>query len=147
MDEDRRHDEQLGDRMPPTLESNIQMTAREVPPAVREPETSRTEQLAQSINEENRTGEKEMEEGSVQQEVILTNADEEKEKDIETLKIGKQMTEEEVQKRVQLMKECEPMWLSNQFVEKPCTVLSIGFIFLFIVAFVTNELGYFEINE
>jgi hypothetical protein len=57
------------------------------------------------------------------------------------------MTPDEMFRRAQLLEESKPLWIANQFVIRPCTVLSIGFVSLLVIAFITNELGYFEMNE
>ena len=48
--------------------------------------------------------------------------------------------------REQLIKEGEPMFITNIFVEKPCTVLISGFTVLMIITIISFFLGYFKLN-
>ena len=46
----------------------------------------------------------------------------------------------------QLMKEAEPMWFTNLLVERPCLVLCVCFIVLFLLTFGAVKLDYFAMN-
>ena len=46
----------------------------------------------------------------------------------------------------QLTKESEQFWLSNQFVERPGIVLSIGYAVLILAAFISFYFGYFALE-
>lgn len=46
----------------------------------------------------------------------------------------------------QLMREGKAMWLTNQMVDRPCTVIVVGFIILICMSGAAFGLGYFEMN-
>lgn len=46
----------------------------------------------------------------------------------------------------QLIKEGEPNWLTNQYVDRPCCVLTTGIILLFIISGASFALGYYDLN-
>ena len=47
--------------------------------------------------------------------------------------------------QAQLIKEGEPMMITNMFVDKPITVLFVGILVLFMITFISAGLGYFDI--
>ena len=46
-----------------------------------------------------------------------------------------------------LKEESETMWLTDQFVMKPCSVLIIGYIILTLLTYVSVQLEFFEISD
>ena len=46
----------------------------------------------------------------------------------------------------QLIREGEPMRLTNLFVDKPCHVLLIGFLLLILITVVSYLVGYFDLT-
>ena len=46
----------------------------------------------------------------------------------------------------QLMREGQPTWLTNQFVDRPCTIILLCMLLLLIVTVVSYSLGYFEMD-
>jgi len=53
------------------------------------------------------------------------------------------MTADDRKKRAQLMKEAEPLWLTDKFVDYPGSVLAISFAFLFVLAFISQSADLF----
>ena len=45
------------------------------------------------------------------------------------------------------MKDSEPLWITDKMVEKPCTFIIIGYLFLLIMGGIAQSLGYFDMNE
>lgn len=46
-----------------------------------------------------------------------------------------------------LKKDSEPMWITNLFIARPCTVIWLGMLVLFVISGAANELGYFEMDD
>jgi hypothetical protein len=49
-------------------------------------------------------------------------------------------------RRQQLDRESEPMAITNKMLEQPGLFLSLGLLVLFILAAISNRLGYFELD-
>ena len=46
-----------------------------------------------------------------------------------------------------LKEESQTMWLTDQFVKKPCSVLVIGYIILILLTYASIELEFFDISN
>lgn len=46
----------------------------------------------------------------------------------------------------QLIKEGEPNWLTHQYVDRPCCVLGVGLLLLFIISGASTGLGYYDLT-
>lgn len=55
--------------------------------------------------------------------------------------------EEKMRSYYQLVRESKPMWLTNQFVERPVTILSVSFVILFALAIFAFVEGHLDIDR
>ncbi len=46
----------------------------------------------------------------------------------------------------QLLKDSEPMWLTDLMIARPCTIILGSLVTLFIISFVASALGYFDLS-
>jgi hypothetical protein len=47
----------------------------------------------------------------------------------------------------QQLREGQPMWITNKFVERPCCILILGLLILFVLTVASFGLGYFTLND